>query len=152
MMLTFRQACRLMGAKVRKRADRRKGSVMRLKLLRSSAHRPFDVPANGGIDEVEPLLLALRERGVPVEILDTAAMPDAERERTYFEEAVPVAVWHHVGIRATFGTNRASGTAFFGREVPALLAYRDDGTHATDVFPHAKAGTTVTIRDYLIGL
>lgn len=66
-------------------------------------------------------------------------------------QAVPVAVLHRVGVRTTFGTNRASGTAFFGRQVPALLAYGDGGTSTTAVFPHSQAGSTVTIRDYLVG-
>jgi hypothetical protein len=122
-----------------------------MKLCHSSTHRPFDLPENLGIDSVERLLVDLQDEGVVVEVVETAAMPESERPAAYFDAAT-VAVRSHVGVRRVFGTNRVSGTAFFGREVPALLVYGGDGVLPVGVVPYERDGTIVTIRDYLAGL
>lgn len=124
---------------------------MRMKLYRSSSHRPFDIPENAGLDQVDGLLVAVRVRGVGADVVDTAAVPEAQREAAYFEAAT-VAVRRHVPLRRVFGSNRAGGTAFFGREVPALVVYDDHGGSPIDVLPREKDGVLVTIRDYLTGL
>lgn len=124
---------------------------MWLKLYRSSSHRPFEVPENAGLGEVERLLLTLEGRGVRVEVVDTAAMSGPEREAAYFDAAA-VAVRRHVQVRRVFGSNRASGMAFFGREVPALLVYDREGAPPVDVVPREQGSALVTIRDYVAGL
>ncbi len=124
---------------------------MQLKLYFRSSHRPFAAPENAGVDEAEWLLRALQDRGVPVERLDTAAMPEAERETAYFGAAA-VAVRSQVRVPRVIGSNRASATAFFGREVTALLVYERDGAVPVDIVPYEKAGRLTTIRDYLAGL
>lgn len=109
------------------------------------------VPANEDFDplKISALLLQLKqELGVEFEIIDVTRWSDAELERVY-EAAVIPSVWNRYRIRKVFGTN-SSSASFFGRGVPALLAY--EGERPVHVFPHEKAGGRVTIRQYLQGL
>jgi hypothetical protein len=122
-----------------------------LKLYRSTLHCPSDVPENDGIDNAERLLLALQDRGVTAEVLDTAVIPECEREAAYYGVAT-VAMRTHVRVRRVFDSNGVSGIVFFEREVPALLAKDEESAQPTDVYPQERAGTTITIRDYVAGL
>jgi hypothetical protein len=52
------------------------------------------------------------------------------------------------GIRRVFGSRRRSGW-LFGREVPALLVYEEEGEDPVDVYPHDELGIIKTTKQYL---
>ena len=128
---------------------------MLLRLYCSSQHKLRKCSQNEGFDSVMYYLWLLNQRGIPTEILDTTALPEEERKVAYKEAEFPSIARKHK-IREVFGTKRRSALRF-GKEVPALLVYKDDDVieYPIDVFPHrARQGGSrrrwdVTISEYL---
>jgi hypothetical protein len=121
-----------------------------LRLYCSSEKIPSAVSFNNGIEYVMYLLWLVSQKGVGVEIMDTARMSDNDVQAAYKSAQIP-SIAKKLSIRRIFGTKHESGHKF-GREVPALIVY--DGTgHPIDVYPHGKGmHKEKTIRQYLFGL
>lgn len=115
---------------------------MYIELYYDPAYQIFsDNPANEGFPEVLQLIEELRRRGIEVQIKDTGKMDEEERERVYFEKALVPAVRKKYGIRQVFGSGRHGGGPSFGKQVPALLVYKEKGDqYPEDVYPHQKEG------------
>jgi hypothetical protein len=108
----------------------------------------FDVPANDGFgqDEIVNLLGLLRDGDYTFEVVDK--LSEEERQDLYFKAAATTALTKH-GVRQPFGSNRAGGGPFFGKQVPALLALDEEGS-ILDVYPHKRReGGLQTIRAFL---
>lgn len=124
---------------------------MQLKLYRSSSRPPDDVPTNKGYKNVTNLLRLLSHKGVESETFDTDTLPTDDLLTAYNDAVIP-SVRRKFGIRRVFGSRRKSGS-FFGREVPALLVYEDEGEVPVDVYPHELGqGKIRTIESYLYDL
>ena len=121
--------------------------MVRLKLYYSTQHQPADTPANAGLDVVLDRLPQLCDLDISCQKIDTADLPDATVYQAYAAAWAP-AISKKFGIRRVFGTRRRSG-CYFGREVPALLVYEDDGDEPSDVYPREELGHTVTIAEFL---
>ena len=110
----------------------------------------MDVPENRGFDplKINSLLRQLKEeREIDYTIISHPS--PAELDRAY-QAAIICSSWNRYPIRKVFGTNKSSGS-FFGRGVPALLAY--EGERPVQVIPHeGPQGEPTTIRDYLENL
>ncbi|MFQ5855749.1 MAG: hypothetical protein ACE5LU_08930 [Anaerolineae bacterium] len=121
--------------------------MVELKLYYNTQQEPADNPANAGLFEAMELLSRLQNRGITCEKIDTAALPDETIYRAYADAWIP-SVSKKFAIRRVFGTRRRSG-CYFGREVPALLVYENDGEHPVDVYPREEFGRTVMLREFL---
>ena len=126
---------------------------MLLRLYCSSQHMPRKCKANKGFPLVMYLLWLLKQRGITIEIVDTATLSDEDVEVAYNEAVVPSVTRKHK-IREVLGTKRRSAIRF-GKGVPALLVYEDVSQPPIDVFPHkVRQGDSVprwevTIFEYL---
>lgn len=124
---------------------------MKLELFYSSKHLPFDVPENEGfdLDEVLRLLEGLKDQAI-YSVTDTSALSKGDLYEVYKLAMVPAVRKGRTGynIRRVFGSRRISGH-YFGREVPALLVYEEEGKNPTDVYPHQIGATVKTIREFL---
>jgi hypothetical protein len=118
---------------------------MKLVYYFSSKRQPIEIDRNEGVDDVQKLLKRLEAKGHRVEMKDTAAMTEQQRNKAYISAIVP-AICRHYELRKMFGSNRISGS-FFGAEVPALLV--TDGDSIGDTYPHRKGGHITTIRSFL---
>jgi hypothetical protein len=118
---------------------------MKLLYYFSSKRQPIAIDRNEGVDDVPKLLKRLDAKGHRVEMKDTAAMTEQQRNKAYISAIVP-AVYRHYELRKMFGSNRISG-CFFGAEVPALLV--TDGDSVGDTYPHRKEDRISTIRSFL---
>ena len=107
-----------------------------------------NVEPNEGL---ETILARLKEfkRSRNLEALNTATMTEEERSKAYIQAVVP-SVLKKYRIRKVFGSQRHSASAF-GRGVPALLVYEDNGDVPIDVYPHENLGRIVTIYEFLTG-
>ncbi|MGC2493271.1 hypothetical protein [Candidatus Binatus sp.] len=104
------------------------------------------VPVNRGIAEVLASLGKLQQAGLRV--INTARMTDDDRTRDYFGVIVGPVTRKHYRVRVCFGRSGAS----FGRGVPALVVWNDDGL-VEDVYPHENKemrGQYITISDYFL--
>jgi hypothetical protein len=70
--------------------------------------------------------------------------------RAYADAWLP-SVSKKFGIRRVFGTRHLGG-CFFGREVPALLVFKDDEEQPVNVYPHEEHGRIVTIKEFMQAL
>lgn len=120
---------------------------MQLKLYYSTQHQPADTPANAGLGAALDRLPQLRDLDISCQKIDTADLSDGAVYQAYAAAWAP-AISKKFGIRRVFGTRRRSG-CYFGREVPALLVYEDDGEEPSDVYPREELGRTVTIAEFL---
>jgi hypothetical protein len=118
---------------------------MKLVYYFSSERQPIAIDRNEGVIDVPKLLKRLDAKGHRVEMKDTAAMTEQQRNKAYISAIVP-AVYRHYELRKIFGSNRISG-CFFGAEVPALLV--TDGDSVGDTYPHRKGDRISTIRSFL---
>jgi len=100
------------------------------------------------IEEIRGLLGKLKEKGVSVDEIDTAQIPESELKEFYTTSVIVPSVKKKYKISGLFGTRRAAG-CFFGRERPGLVVYREGATTPVDVYPHDSNGRRVTITDYL---
>ena len=110
-----------------------------------------DDPANAGYDDAEArsLLQGAPTSGHSFEVIDSDELSDDDRERRYFEAGVRAAALR-IRLSSHFGSRIESGLSRFGREVPALLVYDNNGGTLVDVFPHSRAGgLLITIADFL---
>lgn len=107
----------------------------------------MDVPENRGFDplKINSLLRQLKEeKEIDCTIISHSSPSEIDRA---YQAAIICSSWNRYPIRKVFGTNKSSGS-FFGRGVPALLAY--EGERPVHVFPHEDPqGKPTTIRDYL---
>jgi hypothetical protein len=79
-------------------------------------------------------------------------MSTEEVRNIYIREVCPLAVRKKVRVRQVFGSRRDPGFAF-GKGVPALLVYEDEGRYLVDVYPHEElAGRLITIKEFLQSL
>jgi hypothetical protein len=118
---------------------------MKLVYYFSSKRQPIAIDRNEGVEDVPKLLKRLDAKGHRVEMKDTAAMTEQQRNKAYISAIVP-AVYRHYELRKMFGSNRISG-CFFGAEVPALLV--TDGDSVGDTYPHRREDRISTIRSFL---
>lgn len=120
---------------------------MKLKLHYSSKTRPFD---KYDLSKMLSLLDKLQAAGFSCEKIDTSNMTDEEIQHLYIE-AIQPSVYNKYRIRQVFGSRRHSGW-LFGKHVPALLVYDEEGRYPIDVYPHVKGGEEVTIEEFLTSL
>lgn len=104
-------------------------------------------PRNKGVEAVIARPKDFRRDGQPIQIVDTGKMTEDQRMTAYIRALTP-SVLQKYRVRKVFGTQRNAGV-FFGRGVPALVVWPDDGDFPVDVYPHEKLGRTVTIYEYL---
>ncbi len=126
---------------------------MLLKLYYNPGQQVFDDPVNQGFDEALTLLTVLIEKGIECERINTETMSKEELGKAYSEAWVPSVRKGYKGyrIRQIFGSRRHSGT-FFGKGMPALLVYEEEGRPPVDVYPHEEFGRIITIKEFLQGL
>ena len=109
----------------------------------------FAGPVNEGFSEALHLMEELRRKGIEVEIRDTGKMSEEERQKAYWKVIGPT-VRKKYSVRQVFGSRRRGGGPHFGKEVPALLVYREKGDqYPEDVYPHQKEGKILTIKEFV---
>ena len=113
-----------------------------------STRRPFNNPANEGIESVPDLLQQLKTHGCDVEFVDVRSMNESERYDAYMRVAAP-AIYKHYEVKRVLGTNRRSA-CWFGAEIPALLVTGSDSVG--DSYPHRKQNRITTIQKCLTAL
>ena len=125
---------------------------MRFDLYYADGDILTDTLENEGFDPLKIWALLDRvkaERDIDFKVVDVSNLSTAEIEKAY-ESAVIASVWNRYRIRKVFGTN-SSSASFFGKGIPALLAY--EGEKPVHVFPHEEPRVgLVTIRMYLESL
>lgn len=83
---------------------------------------------------------------------DTSKMSEETIKKIYFTKANVAAAIKKYEIAMVFGTRENEG-AFFGKEVPALLVYKDSNFgYPQEVYPRNEIGDIVTIEEYLSSL
>lgn len=122
----------------------RGGGLIKLELYYDSTVEPFR-REDFNRRRILELLNKAEKRGVEVAVIDTASWDSSMLYDIYLKACIP-SIRSGYGIRTVFGTARESGR-YFGRQVPALLVYEDDGV--TDVYPHDEKRRTVTIIEFL---
>ena len=100
------------------------------------------------LEEIRSLLGKLKEKGVSVDEVDTAKIPESELKEFYTTSVIVPSIKNRYKISSLFGTRKAAG-CFFGRERPGLVVYREGATTPVDVYPHDSDGRRITIADYL---
>jgi hypothetical protein len=103
-------------------------------------------PWNRGVDEVLARIGNLQLSGIRA--VSTGHMTDDARTGEYFRVVLWPVSKKHYRVRPCFGRAGVS----FGRGVPALVVWRDDGL-VEDVYPHENQklpGQYVTISDYFL--
>jgi len=88
----------------------------------------------------------VKKLGVKVAINEISGITDDKRFELYQKAWAP-SVLKKYKIRKVFGTQRNPGCQF--GEIPALLVYKDDSNHSSDVFPHDKHGKLETVEEFL---
>ena len=115
------------------------------------------------LQEVRNLLSSLKEKGVSVEEVDTAWLPERKVKEFYTSSVILPSIRKKYKISGIFGT-RSSAGVFFGKEQPSLVVF-EEGTEVErvardeaitlprlevlDVYPHDENGRRVTIADFL---
>jgi len=122
---------------------------LKYKLFYQPAVALTEAPCNAGIGEALGRAEELRQRGVPLEMIDTTQMAPDALQREYIN-AIAASVVKKYRVRQVFGSRRHSGW-LFGRGVPALVVVGSSG-YAEDVYPHDSAGRYVTIAEFLANL
>jgi len=124
---------------------------MILRLYQSAKHQLLDIPCNKDFKDVEDLLKFLNRKGITIEIINMDSLSEADVLKAYSDAVIP-SVFKKFGIRRIFGSRRRSGW-LFGREVPALLVYKESHDHPIDVYPHDEGqGRIRTVREFLFEL
>ena len=122
--------------------------MKRLVFLFDSSVAPWGVD----VDAIRSTLTRLAGEGFECEIIDTERM-DQEVLEGWRDEATKASVRHHQAIRQAFGSRRAGGLPFFGKQVPALLVYERGDEAPVAVYPHSETRgdtrTDFTIEGYL---
>jgi hypothetical protein len=114
----------------------------------------FDQPENAGFDQdaVVRLLDDLQRRGHSYQMTGGERLSEDARSARYGEAVAAVLSSGGSGkIRSVFGSRKHGGGRYFGREVPALLVYRNrEASTPADVLPHQNhAGDYRTIVEFL---
>jgi len=106
-------------------------------------------PENEGFLAVPGLVEELQRRGIQIEVKDTGRMTEEERQEAYWK-ATTATRRKKFKIRQIFGSQRQGGGPYFGKQVPALLVYKEKGaSYPEDVYPHEEKGEIVTIKELL---
>jgi len=83
---------------------------------------------------------------------DTSKISEEMIKKIYFTKANVAAVMKKYDIAMVFGT-KENDAAFFGKEVPALLVYKDSNFgYPQEVYPRNEKGSIITIEEYLSSL
>jgi len=99
----------------------------------------LETEENKDFKEALELLKKLKEEGkIEIEFIDTSKLSDEKRMEAYFK-ATAVAVIRKYKIRKVFGSRIKSGV-FFGKEVPALLVYKEKEGLLQDIYPREERG------------
>jgi len=123
---------------------------MFLKLYFDSSRDILSSDGNKGFSEVFRLLKRLKkEKKIAFEVIDTKGFSKEYLLDTYSKAIIP-SVLNKFKIRQIFGSRRRSGS-FFGKEVPALLVYKEEENQPEDVYPHEVKGRIIPIKDFLEG-
>jgi len=94
-------------------------------------------PRHVNLQAIFTALEQLETLGVECQILDTRDMSEEDLE--YWRgEAMKAAIGHQQRIRPIFGTRKQGGLPYLGKEVPALLMYREGEEKPAAVYPHIK--------------
>lgn len=100
------------------------------------------------LQEVRNLLSSLKEKGVSVEEVDTAWLPERKVKEFYTSSVILPSIRKKYKISGIFGT-RSSAGSFFGKEQPSLVVFEECTEEVVDVYPHDENGRRVTIADFL---
>jgi hypothetical protein len=98
------------------------------------------------LQEVRNLLSSLKEKGVSVEEVDTAWLPERKVKEFYTSSVILPSIKKKYKISGVFGTRTSAGS-FFGKEQPGLVVFEDG--EVLDVYPHDENGRRMTIADFL---
>jgi len=83
---------------------------------------------------------------------DTSKMSEEMIKKIYFTKANVAAIMKKCDIATVFGTKENEGN-FFGKEVPALLVYKDSNFgYPQEIYPRNEKGSIITIEEYLSSL
>jgi len=88
----------------------------------------------------------LKKKNIQVKITDVSGMSKEEIFEIY-KSAWRPSICKKYKVRRVFGTHRQAGI-LFGKN-PALLVYKGDGEHPTDVYPHDIQGKEIRIDDFI---
>jgi len=100
------------------------------------------------LQEVRNLLSSLKEKGVSVEEVDTACLPERKVKEFYTSSVILPSIRKKYKISGVFGTRTSAGS-FFGKEQPGLVVFSEGTEEIVDVYPHDENGRRVTIADFL---
>jgi len=119
--------------------------ISKLVFLYDSTVKPFH-----GFDVrvVRRRLGGIQAAGIECELIDTKGMSQAEVGH-WREKAVVVAVRYKQKVRPVFGSRRAGGLPYLGKQVPALFVFEKGRTDPVAVYPHEKAGKKYSIEAFL---
>jgi hypothetical protein len=124
---------------------------MYFELYYDSTNEILETEENKGFKEALELLKKLKEEGkIEIEFIDTSKISDEKRMDVYSKVAALAAIQKY-RIRQIFGSRRKSGV-FFGKEVPALLVYKEKGGLLQDICPREERGKIITIKNFLENL
>lgn len=76
------------------------------------------------LQEVRNLLSSLKEKGVSVEEVDTAWLPERKVKEFYTSSVILPSIRKKYKISGIFGT-RSSAGVFFGKEQPSLVVFSE---------------------------
>ncbi len=80
---------------------------------------------------------------------DTSKLSKDALKRIYFTKAAVTAMMKKYDVKTVFGTEEKEAD-FFGKEVPALLIYKDSNFgYPRDVIPRIEKNKLVVIEEYL---
>lgn len=112
-------------------------------------------PWHGDIETTKGFLTELHDKGITCELVDTKDMTD-EVLQHWRDQALAASMRHKLEIHKQFGSRKRGGEPYLGKQVPALLVYKEDEKVPTAVYPHsekrAEKRTEHSIEDFLKGL
>ena len=118
--------------------------ITKLVFLRDGTIKPWSMDMQRILD----YLARVGRSGLTCELIDTKDMAEEELKH-WREKAQTVAMRYKQQMSQHFGSRRVGGFPYFGKQVPALIAYEAGKTMPTAVYPHTKKrGQEKT--DYLI--
>ena len=108
--------------------------MKRLVFLYDSTVEPWEMDLSEVIDGLEKLGASRAH----IEIIDTKEMPEAERQHWRDQAALLAMKRQDMRVRQPFGSKKAGGEPFLGRQVPALFVYEGPEDDPTCVYPHQR--------------
>lgn len=107
--------------------------IKKIVFLWDDTIKPWSVDAH----RIKDYLARLGKKGLTCESIDTKDMAEEELKR-WHEKAQSVAMRYKQQMSQHFGSRRIGGFPYFGRQVPALLVYKEDEKVPIAVYPHTK--------------